>query len=100
MQLISVGWVLTAIGIGARHPGRAASSEPSGCSEMKDRESHEQSENRMSGNDQVRVEIEIFLRALDSYPARFAANPKVTFEEHQASLMAPASGQRGPALEQ
>lgn len=59
----------------------------------------------MSGNEQVRVEIEIFLQALDSYPARFAANPEVTFEEHQASLMplgrsAPRSGQPGPALEQ
>lgn len=71
---------------------------------MKDSESHRYSEKRMPDNDQVRVEIEIFLQALDSYPARFAANPKVTFEQHQASLMppgraAPATGQRSPAFE-
>jgi len=59
----------------------------------------------MSGNEQVRAEIEIFLQALDSYPARFAANPQITFEEHRASLMlpsrtTPASGQRSAAAEQ
>jgi hypothetical protein len=53
----------------------------------------------MSGNEQVRVEIEAFLQALNSYPERFAANPHITFEEHRASLMlpgrvTPASGQR------
>lgn len=56
----------------------------------------------MSGNEQVRVEIETFLRALDSYPARFAANPQVTFEEHHASLMPrgwTASTEMGSALE-
>jgi hypothetical protein len=64
-----------------------------------------QSESRMSGNEQVRAEIEIFLQALDSYPARFAANPQITFEEHRASLMlpsrtTPASGQRSVAAGQ
>lgn len=44
----------------------------------------------MAGNEQVRAEIETFLRALDSYPARFAANPEITFEEYRASLMPPA----------
>jgi hypothetical protein len=59
----------------------------------------------MSGNEQVRAEIEIFLQALDSYPARFAANPQITFEEHRASLKlpgrtTPASGQRSVAAGQ
>ena len=41
----------------------------------------------MSGNEQVRVEIQTFLLALDSYPARFASNPNITFEEHCVSLL-------------
>lgn len=41
----------------------------------------------MSGNDRVWEEIKAFLKALDSYPARFAADPQITFEEHRASLM-------------
>jgi len=72
---------------------------------MRARVPHRHSESRMSGNEQVRAEIEIFLQALDSYPARFAANPQITFEEHRASLMlpsrtTPASGQRSAAAEQ
>lgn len=43
----------------------------------------------MSGNEQVRAEIEAFLQALNSYPERFAADPQITFEEHRASLMLP-----------
>ena len=42
----------------------------------------------MSGNERVLEEIKTFLKALDSYPARFAANPEITFEEHRASLLA------------
>jgi hypothetical protein len=38
-------------------------------------------------NEQVRVEIQAFLRALDSYPAIFAVNPEISFEEHRARLM-------------
>lgn len=41
----------------------------------------------MSGNEQVHVEIQTFLLALDSYPARVAANPNITFEEHCVSLL-------------
>lgn len=44
-------------------------------------------ENRMSGNQRVRQEIVAFLKALDSYPAQFASNPAITFEEHRASLI-------------
>jgi hypothetical protein len=36
----------------------------------------------MSGNEQVRKEMQAFLEAIQSYPARFAANPGLTFEEH------------------
>jgi hypothetical protein len=42
----------------------------------------------VSGNEQVRVEIQTFLAALNSYPERFAVNPGITFEEHCTSLMA------------
>jgi hypothetical protein len=45
----------------------------------------------MSGNDQVRVEMQTFLQALASYAARATAEPKVTFEQHHVSLMAPRS---------
>lgn len=38
--------------------------------------------NQMSGNEQVRREIQSFLQALNSYPDRVAQNPGVTFEEH------------------
>jgi len=45
----------------------------------------------VSGNEQVRVEIQTFLAALTSYPDRFAVNPGITFEEHRISLMSPGS---------
>jgi hypothetical protein len=45
---------------------------------------------RVSYNEQVRVEMEIFLYALDSYAERFAKNPELSFDEHCASLMAGA----------
>jgi len=38
-------------------------------------------------NEQVQAEIQIFLQALDSYAARFAADPDISFEEYRASLM-------------
>lgn len=37
-------------------------------------------------NEQVRREIQSFLRALDSYPKRFSKDPDITFEEHRSSL--------------
>jgi hypothetical protein len=42
--------------------------------------------NRVSGNKQVRRELKKFLQALDSYPDRFAKNPKISFEQHLRSL--------------
>ena len=38
--------------------------------------------NEMTANEQVRKEIQSFLRALDSYPDRVARNPGISFEEH------------------
>ena len=43
----------------------------------------------MSGNDQVRVEMQTFLQALASYVDRAAHDPELTFEEFHVSLMAP-----------
>lgn len=40
----------------------------------------------MSANDQVRVEMQTFLRALDSYPDHFVRNPNLTFEQYLHSL--------------
>lgn len=42
-------------------------------------------------NEFVRLEIQTFLEALKSYPQGFAANPRLTFEEHRNSLLAFAS---------
>jgi hypothetical protein len=42
--------------------------------------------NRISGNQQVRRELQKFLQALDSYPDCFAKNPKLSFEQHLRSL--------------
>lgn len=54
---------------------------------MKARELHRRMENHALANELVRVEMQAFLKALDSYPARFAVEPDVTFEEHRASLI-------------
>jgi hypothetical protein len=45
------------------------------------------SEGEMSADEQVRTEIQSFLRALNSYPDRFAREPEITFEEHRNSLV-------------
>jgi hypothetical protein len=42
---------------------------------------------RPPGNEDVRKEIAAFLRALHSYPDRFAQNPGITFEEHRSALV-------------
>ena len=44
----------------------------------------------MSCNELVRVEMESFLQALESYPQRFASDPHITFEEYRSSLISPA----------
>jgi hypothetical protein len=52
----------------------------------------------MSSNDQVRAEIETFLQALASYPDRFAADPRVTFDEYRLSLVAALHGAQAESL--
>jgi hypothetical protein len=52
----------------------------------------------MSGNDQVRVEIETFLQALASYPDRFARDPRVTFDEYRLSLVASVAAAQAESL--
>lgn len=47
------------------------------------------------GNEQALVEMRSFLQALASYPERFAANPRITFEQYRSSLVegaVPAAG--------
>ena len=43
---------------------------------------------------QVREEIQNFLQALDSYPARVAKEPRVSFHQHLCSLVAAALADR------
>jgi hypothetical protein len=45
----------------------------------------------MPENERVRVEMETFLRALATYPDRFAANPGLSFDEYRRSLVASIS---------
>jgi hypothetical protein len=51
-------------------------------------------ENPLFGNEQVRIEIRIFLQALDSYPQRYARNPGITFEKYCGGLV--QSAKTGP----
>ena len=44
--------------------------------------------------EQVRQEIQSFLHALDSYPARVAKEPRVSFHQHLCSLFAPARNEQ------
>ncbi len=41
----------------------------------------------MQANEIVRAEMQTFVLALVSYPERFAANPRVSFDQHRISLM-------------
>jgi hypothetical protein len=43
---------------------------------------------------QVREEIQNFLRALDSYPARVAKEPSISFQQHLCRCFAPARDER------
>jgi len=44
-------------------------------------------DNRVSANEQVRSEIQSFLRAVNTYPDRFARDPKISFKKYCGSLM-------------
>lgn len=41
----------------------------------------------VSANTQVQQEIHNFLQALDSYPARAAKEPRITFHEHLCTVL-------------
>jgi hypothetical protein len=46
----------------------------------------QQLESSRPANRQAHMEIQSFLRALDSYPERFSREPDVSFEQHLSSL--------------
>jgi hypothetical protein len=52
-----------------------------------------------SVDEQARVEIRVFLEAINSYAARFASEPEITFEQHRESLMAVASAPPGGEIQ-
>jgi hypothetical protein len=52
---------------------------------MKGRNTRVQGES-MLGNQQVREEIESFLRALNSYPESFSRHPGISFEQHHSLI--------------
>ena len=75
-----------------RHPVRGLSGFAwQGWNEMKSKMRQlPMGENRLSNDEQVRIEIQTFLLALNSYPDRFSKDPKITFEKHCSSLASPA----------
>jgi hypothetical protein len=38
-------------------------------------------------DERARMEIEMFLKALDSYPKIFARNPRITFKQHLIDMV-------------
>jgi hypothetical protein len=54
-----------------------------------------ESQRNLRPEKEVREEIQRFLEALESYPARFAREPKVSFEQHLLSLNAAAGVEPG-----
>lgn len=42
-------------------------------------------------NERVLQEMQAFLRALESYPDRFASDPTITFEQHRSNPIPVAS---------
>jgi hypothetical protein len=61
----------------------------SGCEGMKAKLPYERPPHSSLSAEQVRLEIQIFLEALQSYPDRAAREPNITFEQHLSSLVAP-----------
>jgi hypothetical protein len=54
---------------------------------------------RVSGNEDAYLEIQNFLKALDSYPKCFAQKPGVSFEEHQRDFTPLKRSRSGSARE-
>jgi len=51
-------------------------------------------ESALQRDQQVSNEIQTFLRAVDSYPDRFAKEPRLSFRKHLASLFERAGSRR------
>ena len=49
---------------------------------------------RLPSEEQARQEITSFLQAVDTYPARVAAEPSLTFHQHLCSFLAAAGDAR------
>ncbi|MFZ0815987.1 MAG: hypothetical protein WAM78_10735 [Candidatus Sulfotelmatobacter sp.] len=45
-------------------------------------------------NEQVRLEIQNFLYALDSYPARATKEPRISFQQHLSTVSVPTHDDR------
>ena len=45
-------------------------------------------------NEQARLEIRNFLHALDSYPARAAKEPRISFQQHLSTVSVPTHDDR------
>jgi hypothetical protein len=52
---------------------------------------------RVSGNEEAYLEIQNFIKALNSYPACFARTPGVSFDQHQSGLAAIKSNESSRA---
>ena len=63
------------------------------CEGMKAKQ-EQPSRSSLTGDEQVLFDIQSFLEALQSYPARATKEPGITFEQHLYGLVAP--GQAAP----
>jgi len=52
---------------------------------------------QVPNDEQVFQEMQDFLRALESYPARFASDPTITFEQHRTNLIPVAKAKSAAA---
>jgi hypothetical protein len=48
-------------------------------------------------HEQVQLEIHNFLQAVDSYPARVAKEPSISFRQHLCSFFVPARRENRPS---
>lgn len=55
-------------------------------------------ESALPRSEQVQEEIQNFLRAMDSYPNRFAKEPRVSFQRHLRSFFSPDRENRSHIL--
>jgi hypothetical protein len=84
-QLIVLHCVVTGKGIGGHPAVPCAVRYGYAGMKAKPRRGRE-GNNRVSRDEQVRIEIQSFLLALASYPDRFSREPRISFEEHRLSI--------------